>query len=53
MGPNSMMARHDYFGVYAAPASREARDVAGEKLHLKVITDRSAKSSTRGYASLL
>ena len=45
MGPNSMMARHDYFGVYAAPASRVARDVAGEKLHLKVSTDKSRQEA--------
>ena len=36
LAANGMTARHDYFGIYASKASRQARDVAGEKLHLQV-----------------
>lgn len=37
MGPNLMLARHDYLGVYASLSSRQPRDVAGEKLQIKVV----------------
>ncbi|GAX73269.1 hypothetical protein CEUSTIGMA_g723.t1 [Chlamydomonas eustigma] len=43
LAANGLTARHDYFGVYASKTSRQARDVAGEKLHLQVtIVDKRA-----------
>ncbi|KAG1675745.1 hypothetical protein FOA52_012401 [Chlamydomonas sp. UWO 241] len=36
VGANLMVARHDYFGVYATASSRVARDAAGKKLQLQL-----------------
>lgn len=33
---NGLVARYDYYGVYATAASREPRDIAGEKLPVKI-----------------
>jgi hypothetical protein len=35
MGPNGMVARHDLVGVYATQATRQPRDIAGEKLQAR------------------
>ena len=34
LGVNGMVARHDYFGIFATEASRKPRDVAGDKLQV-------------------
>ena len=31
-----MVARHDYYGVYAVASSRRPRDIAGDKLQIKI-----------------
>ncbi|KAG2483407.1 hypothetical protein HYH03_017715 [Edaphochlamys debaryana] len=35
LGPNGQVARFGYVGIYASPASRVARDVAGERLQIQ------------------
>ena len=35
MGPNGLVARHDYFGIFASDISRRPRDVAGDKLQVR------------------
>jgi len=35
-GTNGQIARYNYYGVYALPQSREARDIAGQNLQVKV-----------------
>lgn len=35
-GVNGMVARHDYYGVYATASSRRPRDIAGDKLAIKI-----------------
>lgn len=36
-GANGLVARHDYYGAYAAADSRVPRDVAGDKLQVRVV----------------
>lgn len=34
LGPNGQVARYGYVGIAASPATRQARDVAGERLQV-------------------
>ena len=34
-GTNGQIARYNYYGVYALPQSREARDIAGQNLQVR------------------
>mmetsp|Transcript_4558 Transcript_4558/g.9807 ORF Transcript_4558/g.9807 Transcript_4558/m.9807 type:complete len:1070 (-) Transcript_4558:202-3411(-) len=49
MGPNAMLARHDYFGAYATKPTRQPRDVAGDKLRVQInIIDKRATFAPNG-----
>ncbi|PNH00541.1 hypothetical protein TSOC_013631, partial [Tetrabaena socialis] len=36
LGPNGQVSRYGYVGIYATPASRRPRDVAGERLQVQL-----------------
>lgn len=37
LGPNGQAVRYNYAGVYVTPASRSARDIAGDKVAVQVV----------------
>ena len=42
-GANGLLARHDYFGVFATKTSRQPRDVAGQTLQVFVCRARRVR----------